>query len=114
MLYRAGFRVDQLRSLPGPGYAEWEDRGRPNEVRVGPLHIAALPREETEEFYAAGFVAVAIPEEVPDFGVTSIVIITHDQLEYTRQCVESIRERTDEPYELIFVDNGSTDGTLRR
>src|SRR5207249_3587528 len=31
---------------------------------------------------------------------------------YTRQCVDSLRLRTDEPYELIFVDNGSTDGTV--
>jgi len=44
--------------------------------------------------------------------LTSIVILTRNQLEYTRQCVDSIRARTPEPIELIFVDNGSTDGTL--
>src|SRR5438093_12524796 len=36
----------------------------------------------------------------------------HDQLAFTRQCVESIRARTPEQYELIFIDNGSTDGTV--
>ena len=46
--------------------------------------------------------------EMPDFGLTSIVIVTHNQLEYTRQCLDSIRRLTDEPYELIVVDNGST------
>lgn len=51
------------------------------------------------------------PEALPDYGVTSIVIITHNQLECTRQCVDSIRERADEPYELIFVDTGSNDET---
>lgn len=41
---------------------------------------------------------------------TSIVILTHNQLEYTLRCLESIRLHT-EDYELILVDNGSTDGT---
>ena len=40
------------------------------------------------------------------------MIVTHNQLEYTRQCLDSIRRLTDEPYELIVVDNGSTDGTV--
>ncbi|MFO0899231.1 MAG: glycosyltransferase [Pirellulales bacterium] len=44
-------------------------------------------------------------------GLTSIVIVTFNQLEYTRLCLESIRHFTDEPFELIVVDNGSTDGT---
>jgi glycosyltransferase involved in cell wall biosynthesis/Flp pilus assembly protein TadD/2-polyprenyl-3-methyl-5-hydroxy-6-metoxy-1,4-benzoquinol methylase len=44
-------------------------------------------------------------------GLTSIIIVVHNQVAYTRECVDSIRLRTDEPYELIFVDNGSTDGT---
>lgn len=47
-----------------------------------------------------------------DFGLTSIIIVTFNELGYTKECIESIRLRTDEPYELIFVDNGSTDGTL--
>jgi SAM-dependent methyltransferase len=112
LLFRAGFHVVDLRPLPGSGFSEWEARGRPDEVRVGPLHIAGLSHGEAEEYYAAGFLITATPETPPDYGVTSIVIITHNQLEYTRQCVDSIRERTDEPYELIFVDNASTDGTV--
>ena len=47
-----------------------------------------------------------------DHGLTSIVIVTFSQLAFTRMCLESIRFRTDEPYELIVVDNGSTDGTI--
>jgi GT2 family glycosyltransferase len=44
--------------------------------------------------------------------LTSIVILTLDQLAYTTQCVDGIIRHTPEPYELVFVDNGSTDGTL--
>lgn len=42
---------------------------------------------------------------------TCIVIVTHNQLEYTRACVASVRRWTPEPYRFVFVDNGSTDGT---
>jgi GT2 family glycosyltransferase len=43
---------------------------------------------------------------------TSIILVTHNQLEFTKLCVESIERHTSEPYELIFVDNGSRDGTV--
>ena len=54
--------------------------------------------------------AAALPAS--SIGLTSIIIVTFNQCEYTRQCVESIRRMSDEPYELIFVDNRSTDGTI--
>lgn len=41
----------------------------------------------------------------------SICTLTWDQLEFTRKFVESIKKHTPEPYELVIVDNGSTDGT---
>ena len=41
----------------------------------------------------------------------SLVIPLYNQLEYTRQCLESIRRHTTVPYELILVDNASSDGT---
>jgi GT2 family glycosyltransferase/tetratricopeptide (TPR) repeat protein len=50
--------------------------------------------------------------EAVDFGLTSIIILTHNQLDYTRLCVESIQRYTPELHELIFVDNASSDGTL--
>lgn len=44
--------------------------------------------------------------------VTSIVILTLNKLEYTMDCIQSIREFTSNiQYEIIVVDNGSTDGT---
>lgn len=44
-------------------------------------------------------------------GLTSIIILCYNQVEYTTACVRSILRHTREPVELIFVDNGSTDGT---
>jgi GT2 family glycosyltransferase/predicted Zn-dependent protease len=43
--------------------------------------------------------------------LASIVVLCCNQLEFTRQCLESVRHCTRTPYELILVDNGSADGT---
>ncbi|MEK3880385.1 glycosyltransferase [Paenibacillus sp. FSL M7-0420] len=43
---------------------------------------------------------------------TSIIVLTYNQLDYTKMCIESIRKYTTAgSYEIIVVDNGSTDGT---
>ena len=43
----------------------------------------------------------------------SIVMLTFNQLSDTRLCTESLEKNTGCDYELIFVDNGSTDGTRK-
>ncbi|PWW07355.1 GT2 family glycosyltransferase [Paenibacillus cellulosilyticus] len=45
------------------------------------------------------------------FDGTSIIIPTYNQAKYLKACVESIGEHTDLPYEIIIIDNGSTDET---
>ena len=57
----------------------------------------------------------AIPMTGPSYasGLTSIIILTFNELKYTRECIESIKKHTPEPHEVIFVDNASTDGTLK-
>lgn len=43
----------------------------------------------------------------------SIIILTWNCLEFTKNCLESLRENTNYPnYEVIIVDNGSSDGTV--
>jgi GT2 family glycosyltransferase len=44
--------------------------------------------------------------------VVSIIMLTYDQLDCTKTCIESIERFTPPIYEIIFVDNGSSDGTL--
>ncbi len=65
------------------------------------LKRAAVPGAET-----------SFRHSEPPIAVTSIVIPTHNQIEFTRQCLDSLRTNTDGPFELIVVDNGSTDGTV--
>lgn len=112
LFHRAGFSIAAMQLVPGPGYDDWVARGRPAEVKIGRLHVAGMPPNDVEEFYTYQFLVSAVPREVLDPGRSSIVIVTHNQIAYTRQCVDSVRERTDEPYELILIDNGSTDGTV--
>lgn len=46
-------------------------------------------------------------------NLTSIIILTYNQLDYTKLCIESIRKYTEKgTYEIIVVDNHSTDDTV--
>jgi GT2 family glycosyltransferase len=42
----------------------------------------------------------------------SVVILSHNKIEYTRICIESLLESDCNDWELIVVDNGSQDGTV--
>lgn len=44
--------------------------------------------------------------------LTSLIVHCCNQVDYTRQGLESVLRHTREPYELLLVDNGSSDGTL--
>jgi len=44
-------------------------------------------------------------------SLVSVVTLTHNKLEYTRLCLGSLLRTTYSPWELVVVDNGSTDGT---
>lgn len=112
LFFRAGYRIESIQTVPDPFYDDWHRSGQHGEVRIGRLQIGPMDPEEAEQFYVYQYLTVAIPDTKQQFPLTSIVIVTHNQLAFTHQCVESIRFVTDEPYELIFVDNGSTDGTV--
>jgi len=51
--------------------------------------------------------------ETPPLGdeLASLIILCCNQLDFTRQCLESVWQHTRPPYELLLIDNGSTDGT---
>jgi GT2 family glycosyltransferase len=87
--------------------------GFPAEMVLEPVsrRPTVLPRE-TVEIAQRG--AAARYEDAPalDAGSASIVVVTHDGLVFNRLCLESVLANTVErDFELIVVDNGSTDGT---
>lgn len=67
--------------------------------------LSRLPRCEPNSPVRAATDRAAPP-------LTSIILVTHNQAAYTRQCLDSIAAHTPQPHELIVVDNQSTDGTL--
>jgi GT2 family glycosyltransferase/2-polyprenyl-3-methyl-5-hydroxy-6-metoxy-1,4-benzoquinol methylase len=109
LFFRTGFAISELGYVGEPDEGE---RAQTGSVQLGRLHLGGLSTPEVQEFHAYQYLVTARPEPIPEYGLTSIVILTHDQLAYTRECVDSIRRLTDEPYELIFVDNASSDGTV--
>ena len=112
LFFRAGFRIVEWRIVPGEGYVDWNSAGRPGDIQIGGLQIRGLDTEQAEAFFAYQYLVRAEPVTCLDVGLTSIIIVTYNQLHYTRQCLESLRFRTDEPIEIIAIDNGSTDGTV--
>jgi GT2 family glycosyltransferase/lipopolysaccharide biosynthesis regulator YciM len=44
--------------------------------------------------------------------LVSIIILTYNNLFYTRETIKSIKKYTDIHYEIIIIDNNSTDGTV--
>lgn len=111
LLYRSGFKTRSLQAVPGKGFSEWSDAGRPSQLDWGRLQVWCDSADDAAEWFAYQYLLSAEPEPTIDYPLTSIVVVTHNALNYTRMCLESVLERTDEPIELIFVDNGSHDGT---
>ena len=44
-------------------------------------------------------------------GLASVIIPCWNQVEYTRQCIVALMRQTRPDWELIVINNGSTDGT---
>ena len=40
--------------------------------------------------------------------------MTHNNWEYTKQCIDSIKKNTHTPYKILVIDNASTDGTIEK
>ena len=112
LFHRADFAIASLRYCPDSAHQRWHAEGRPKMLKLGSLHIEGESPADIEPFYVYQYLITAKPAPRLQWGLTSIVIVTHNQWDYTRQCLESLRFRTDEPYELIVVDNASTDGTV--
>ncbi len=105
----AGLTVERVT----PIYATSRDR-RAVRRRRPPPDLPPSPDVPLGDFYAQQFLIVARGGETPRDTSrvrVSIVMLTWNRVEVTRQAIDSLRASTRQPYELIVVDNGSTDGT---
>jgi GT2 family glycosyltransferase/tetratricopeptide (TPR) repeat protein len=128
LFFRAGFTINELSPVPSAELAAWREAGSPGEVNLGAMRVSGLSHADAEQFHAAHYRAVAAAdkkapgikrqkrqdggrETANDKPLVSIVVATHNALPFTQQLLPNLRHYTDEPYELIFVDNASNDGT---
>jgi GT2 family glycosyltransferase/tetratricopeptide (TPR) repeat protein/2-polyprenyl-3-methyl-5-hydroxy-6-metoxy-1,4-benzoquinol methylase len=113
LFFRAGYRIERMETVRGPGDERFAIDGGSRPIRLGRFNVGELSPESVDSLTAYQYLVVATPAARNGNGrLTSIVMLTNNQLEYTKLCLSSIRCRTDEPYEVIIVDNGSTDGTV--
>lgn len=77
-----------------------------------PCRKYAGKQQEKSLSAAAGRYSGTCQLEKNEMRTTSIVILSYNTLSYTKLCIESIRAYTKKSYEIIVVDNASTDGSL--
>ena len=82
LFHRAGFAIEGMWSVNGPGDDPSKRNGSAGPVHLGRLCIDGLSHADADEFYTYQFLIRAQPMQVPDYGMTSIVIVTHNQVEY--------------------------------
>ncbi len=58
----ADYEVRSCHLVPGAGYREWLERGKPSTIRMGSLAIEGLPPNQVEEFFAEQFLFSLVPQ----------------------------------------------------
>jgi GT2 family glycosyltransferase/2-polyprenyl-3-methyl-5-hydroxy-6-metoxy-1,4-benzoquinol methylase len=109
LVRRAGLTVEEVRPLYGARRDERAvRRSRP------PRDLPVDPAIDLADYYASQYLLRARhPGPPPDTSRVrvSIVMLTFNRLDLTRDAVASLQRSTRQPHELILVDNGSSDGT---
>ncbi|MEW5877089.1 MAG: glycosyltransferase [Acidobacteriota bacterium] len=113
-----------LVSVPLPELAPYKDfvsfaenpeefaRQIENALRANGPELVSVRRAFAQQHTWEKRFEMLIPHVAAAFPKVSIVVVTYNNLDLTRQCLESVLTRTEWPnYELFVVDNGSTDGT---
>jgi GT2 family glycosyltransferase len=108
LVRRAGLVPERIIPLCGTRERRAVRRGQ------APEGLPIAPKAVLEDLYAGQFIAIARAGEPPPDTRNvrvSIVMLTFNRLDVTQQAIASLRASTQQPYELIVVDNGSTDET---
>ena len=107
----AGLEVTTVHPVFQPDVSQWRAAGRSPSLQIGRVGLTLPDSADAEELFVYQYIIAARPRPQPTHGLVSIVVLAWNELEYTRQCIESVLRHTTGPFELILVDNGSTDGT---
>jgi GT2 family glycosyltransferase/Tfp pilus assembly protein PilF len=97
-----------------PATEEAADRGA--ELSAGRLRLRKkdFSQDSWRDLFIPEYRLQVVPRRIQSGPekLVSIILLTWNQLDYTRLCLHSIYQETkDQKYELIIVDNASADGT---
>ncbi|MCX5809877.1 MAG: glycosyltransferase [Proteobacteria bacterium] len=139
MFSGAGLTIRNVEHVINPSLDMEKVKESGNNYREGNLEISNLTKDELMRLFTYQYILIAqkassaeLLNRAPEHGtapgeepllphfkqdnfvpqLSSIIILAFNELEYTKKCVKSIRKHTPEAHEIIFVDNGSTDGTV--
>ena len=111
MFQNSGYKVNEIRATQFG-----ENTISPkllNAMSQSGLNVSSLAEEANHYQYLLKVVPFpSLKEKIDEFPLVSIIMLTWNALEYTKKCVASIDKFTHYPYEIIFIDNDSTDGTI--
>jgi GT2 family glycosyltransferase/2-polyprenyl-3-methyl-5-hydroxy-6-metoxy-1,4-benzoquinol methylase/tetratricopeptide (TPR) repeat protein len=119
MFDRLGLQIHDLRASGSPPNPELDA------VADVVARLGGDRARFVQEAQVIQYIFRARPRRVPRVATTStgtgagqrprvsIVVLAWNELLYTRECLASIQACTRMPYELVLVDNGSTDETLQ-
>ena len=94
----------RLRGLPGPSGGDLAGHLDREQDRL----LEALFRLHSD---AGWFAAPPLPGGAGRPGLLSVLIPVHNQAGLTRLCLEALHRHTGGPFEVVVVDNGSSDDT---
>jgi GT2 family glycosyltransferase/glycosyltransferase involved in cell wall biosynthesis/SAM-dependent methyltransferase/Flp pilus assembly protein TadD len=107
----SGLQVERVDRVFDPQVEQWRASGRATGIQLGQAGLTLTSAEDAEELFVVQYLLVGRPKRERQPRLASIIILAWNQIGYTKLCVESVLQRASRPYELILVDNGSTDGT---
>lgn len=92
--------------------SNWLLGGQCQPLRLGNTLLEFSNPQLVEEMHAHSVLLRCRRSARKNQRLVSIIIVTCNQLVYTRLCLESVRRRTSELIEIVVIDNASSDGTL--
>lgn len=112
---RGSLRARLMRSLLKPFWAGWTvlvrsvqylTREKLPPMISWPAYAFYRYRRARQKIYSTNFEGVACPGEA---GMVSVILPVYNGADYLREAIESVLSQTYEKFELIIVDDGSTD-----
>jgi GT2 family glycosyltransferase/2-polyprenyl-3-methyl-5-hydroxy-6-metoxy-1,4-benzoquinol methylase/Tfp pilus assembly protein PilF len=110
MFQNAGYKINDIQATK---FGEYKISPKLlNALTQSGLNVSSLADETNHYQYLIKVAPLNLFKgKIDDLPLVSIIILTYNTLEYTKKCIQSILKFTNYPYEIIFVDNASTDGT---